>query len=83
MGSLLSFVIFILVGAAAGWLAGKLVNAGGKGFLLNIIVGIIGALLGGWLLQLVGISWHGLFGQFCTSVLGAAVLLILLSLFKK
>ncbi len=83
MDNLWSIIIFLLVGAAAGWIAGKLVNGSGKGFILNVIVGIVGSFLGGWLLPLVGVTWTTPFGRFCTAVIGAAILLIILSLFRK
>lgn len=43
---------YIIIGAIAGWIAGKLVKGGGSGILMNIVIGIVGALIGGFLLLL-------------------------------
>jgi uncharacterized membrane protein YeaQ/YmgE (transglycosylase-associated protein family) len=58
-------------------------NGGGFGFIVNSILGIIGGVVGGWLLSLLGISWGGLIGQIGTAVIGAIVILGLASLFNK
>ena len=42
---------YIIIGALAGWIAGKIVKGGGSGILLNIVIGIVGALIGGFLLS--------------------------------
>lgn len=52
----MNFILYLLLGAVAGWLAGKLMNGGGFGLIVNIIVGVIGGFLGGWLMSLVGIQ---------------------------
>jgi uncharacterized membrane protein YeaQ/YmgE (transglycosylase-associated protein family) len=80
---MLGTIIFILIGCLAGFLAGKLMRGGGFGFIINSILGIIGGLVGGWLLSLLGISWGGLIGQIGTAVIGAVVILALASLFNK
>ena len=76
-------IIFILIGCLAGFLAGKLMRGGGFGFIVNSVLGIIGGLVGGWLLSLLGISWGGLIGQIGTAVIGAVVILAIASLFNK
>jgi uncharacterized membrane protein YeaQ/YmgE (transglycosylase-associated protein family) len=77
------YLIWILLGAVAGWLAGQLFKGHGFGFIVNVIVGIVGALLGGWLFGLLGISIGGWIGSLITAVIGAVVLLWIISLFKK
>jgi uncharacterized membrane protein YeaQ/YmgE (transglycosylase-associated protein family) len=47
--TLTGLIIFLLIGAVAGWLAGQIMRGGGLGLLGNIVVGVIGALIGGWL----------------------------------
>ncbi len=79
----MEFLIFLAIGAAAGWLAGTLMRGGGFGLLGDIIVGIIGALLGGWLFGVLGISLGGGFGAFVTAVIGAMVLIFLIRLVKR
>ena len=80
---MLGTIIFILIGCLAGFVAGKIMNGGGFGFIVNSILGIIGGVVGGWLLSLIGISWGGLMGQIGTAVIGAIVILGLASLFNK
>lgn len=64
-------------------MAGKLMKGGGFGLVVNIIVGVIGGFLGGWLMSLVGIEKGGLVWEIITSVIGACLLIFVLSLFKR
>ena len=74
----------LLIGAAAGWLAGQLTKGKGFGLLGNLIVGILGALVGAFLLPFVGLRASGLVGLLVQSTVGALVLLFLLGLaFQK
>ena len=79
-------VIFLLIGAIAGWLAGLIVRGFGFGLLGNIVVGIIGAFLAGWLLPRLGISFM-LVSPLVTSIvyamIGAIVLLVLIGLIRR
>jgi len=75
---------YIIIGAIAGWIAGKLVKGGGAGILMNIVIGVVGALIGGFLLSFflntaAGGWWFTLF----TAVLGSVVLLWILSKVRK
>ena len=79
----MEFLWFILIGIAAGWLAGQIMKGGGYGLVGDLIVGVIGALLGGWLFGLAGIAAAGLIGQLVVATLGAVVLILLLRLIKK
>lgn len=76
-------ILFLLIGAVAGWLAGKLMRGGGFGLIVNIIVGVIGGFLGGWLMSLLNIQKAGLLWELIVSVIGAVVLLFIVSLFKR
>ncbi|MDL2224180.1 GlsB/YeaQ/YmgE family stress response membrane protein [Bacteroidales bacterium OttesenSCG-928-M06] len=78
-----SWIIYILIGAAAGWVAGLIMKGGGFGFLINAIIGIIGGVLGGWVFGLLGLSINGNWGSFLTSIVGAVILLWIASLFQK
>jgi len=78
-----NLVIFLLVGVAAGWLAGRIMKGGGFGLFGDMVVGVIGAFLGGWLFGLLGISAGGLLGLLVTAFVGAVVLLFLLRLVKR
>ena len=78
------FILFILIGALAGWLAGLIMRGHGFGFLVNIIVGIVGGFLGGWLTGLLGFKNGGGLGvQILVAVAGACLLLFILSYFKR
>jgi uncharacterized membrane protein YeaQ/YmgE (transglycosylase-associated protein family) len=79
----MQIVWFLILGALAGWIAGKIMKGKGFGFLGNIIVGVIGAVLGGLLFSLLGISAGGTIGSLVTAVVGAVVLLYLVGLIKK
>ena len=65
------------------FIAGKIMRGGGFGFLWNLILGIIGGVVGGWALSLLNISWGGTIGSLGTAVVGAVLLLWIASLFKK
>jgi uncharacterized membrane protein YeaQ/YmgE (transglycosylase-associated protein family) len=79
----MQFVWFVLIGIAAGWLAGQFMKGGGYGLVGDLIVGVIGALLGGFLLGLLGISAGGLLGSLVTATVGAVVLIALLRAIKR
>ena len=74
---------FLLIGLAAGWLAGKIMKGGGSGLLGDLIVGVIGALLGGFLFRLLGLSASGLLGSLVTATVGAIVLIALLRAVRR
>ena len=76
-------LIFLAIGAVAGWLAGTLMKGGGFGLLGNIVVGVIGAVLGGFVFGLLGISTSGLIGSIITATAGAAILLLAIGIIKK
>ncbi len=78
-----SILIFLAIGAVAGWLAGLLMKGGGFGLLGNIVVGVIGAVVGGFVFGLLGIQAGGLLGSILTATAGAALLLLIIGLVKK
>ncbi|KAB2959293.1 MAG: GlsB/YeaQ/YmgE family stress response membrane protein [Thermoanaerobaculia bacterium] len=79
----MEIVWFLLIGLAAGWLAGMLMKGGGFGLLGDMIVGVIGALLGGFLFRLLGIGISGLLGTLIMATIGAMVLIALLRVVKR
>lgn len=79
----LGWLWYIIIGILAGFIAGKIMRGGGFGILVNLIVGIVGALLGGWLFGLLGIATGGILGSLVTATVGAIVLLWIVSLFKR
>ena len=74
---------WIIIGAVAGWLAGTLMRGGGFGFIVNVLVGIAGAVIGGWVFGLLGIAEGGILGSLVTALVGAVLLLWIISLFRK
>ena len=78
-----SLVIFLAIGAVAGFLAGSFMKGGGFGLLGNMIVGIVGGVVGGFVFGLLGISAGGLIGSLITATVGAVVLLFIVGLIKK
>ena len=75
---------YIIIGAIAGWIAGKIVKGSGSGILMNIIIGIVGALIGGFLLSFfVDTSSGGWWFTLFTAVLGAVILLWIVGLVQS
>ncbi len=79
----MGFLWFILIGIVAGFVAGTLMRGGGFGILVNLVVGIIGAVLGGWVFGLLGIHTTGIIGSLVTATVGAIILLWIISLFQR
>jgi uncharacterized membrane protein YeaQ/YmgE (transglycosylase-associated protein family) len=79
----MSLLIFLLIGALAGWLAGVVMKGRGLGVIGNIVVGVVGAFLGGWLLPKLGVSFGGDIGMFITAFIGAVILLAIVGLIKR
>jgi len=73
------WLVFLLVGAIAGWLAGAVMKGRGFGLVGNLIVGILGALVGGFLFG----SGYTLLGQILVAFVGALILLVVIGLIKK
>jgi len=79
-----SLLVFIIVGAIAGWLAGLIVKGFGFGLIGNIVVGIVGALIAGWLFPRLGFAiGGGIFAAIIHSTIGAVILLVLIKLVKQ
>lgn len=80
----MSIIIWLIVGAIAGWLAGLVVKGGGFGLIGDIIVGIIGGLIAGWLLPRLGIYLgSGFVAAVIDAFIGAVILLLILRLVKR
>ena len=79
----MSILYFALVGLAAGWLAGKVMQGNTSSLVTDLIVGVIGAVLGGFLFGLLGLSAVGMIGDLVTAFVGAVVLIFLLRKFGR
>ena len=73
---------FLLVGLIAGWLAGTIMKGSGFGIVGDLVVGVLGAFLGGWLFSLLGITTWGVLGSILVALVGALVLLWLVRLIR-
>jgi uncharacterized membrane protein YeaQ/YmgE (transglycosylase-associated protein family) len=79
-----TLLVFLIVGAVAGWLAGVIVKGHGFGLVGNIIVGIIGAFLAGWLLPMLGIAiGGGIVAAIINALIGAVILLVIIGFIKR
>ncbi|MBR2119266.1 MAG: GlsB/YeaQ/YmgE family stress response membrane protein [Pseudomonadota bacterium] len=79
-----SVIVWLIVGAIAGWLAGLIVKGGGFGLLGNIVIGIVGAVVAGWLLPQLGIRLGtGIVSAIINSAIGGVIVLVILSLIRR
>ncbi|WP_438275369.1 GlsB/YeaQ/YmgE family stress response membrane protein [Nitrobacter sp.] len=77
-------IVWLIVGAIAGWLAGLIVKGGGFGLIGNIIIGIIGAIVAGWILPLFGVLiGGGFFAQVINAAIGAIIVLLVVAFIKR
>lgn len=74
---------FVIIGIAAGWLAGQIMKGGGYGLVGDLVIGVIGSLIGGFLFRMIGIYAYGLLGSLITATIGAILLILLLRLFRR
>ena len=79
----MSFLMFLVIGAVAGWLAGQMMIGSGYGLWINLLLGIAGAFVGGFLFQLLGIGGDGIIMSMIAAVVGAVVLLFVIGKMKK
>jgi len=80
----MDIIIFLAIGAAAGWLAGTLMKSGSSDVIRNVVLGVIGAFVGGFLFKLLGLSaGGGLVGSIITATVGAALVIFIASKVKK
>jgi uncharacterized membrane protein YeaQ/YmgE (transglycosylase-associated protein family) len=77
-------IYIILVGLVAGWAAGKIMKGGGYGVIVDILLGIAGAIFGNWVLHLLGISaGGGLIASILVAILGAVILVVIVRALKR
>ena len=78
-----SIILFLVIGLVAGWLAGRIMRGRGLGLVGDLVIGVISALLGGWLFDFLELSFGGILGSLVTALVGAIILLYLLRLVKR
>ncbi len=74
---------FLIIGIVAGWLAGVLMKGRGFGLVGDLVLGIVGAVIGGWLMDVFGVNLRLPFANLITAVLGAVILLGALRVVKR
>ncbi len=77
----MNIIIFLVIGILVGWLAGVIVKGHGLGTLGDMVVGVIGSFVGGFIFDIFGLTSYGSWGAFVTSVIGAVIFLFLVGLF--
>lgn len=81
---MLHFIVFLIIGGIAGWLAGRLMSGHGYGVIVDVILGIVGGLVGGWIVStLLGIQTTGLIASFIVALIGACILVAIVHLIKR
>ncbi len=78
-----NLIWWIVVGLIAGWAAGKIMKGGGYGAAMDIVLGIVGAVIGGWLMGMLGIYAGGFIGTIVVAIIGAVVLIWLSRMLKR
>ncbi len=79
-----SLVVWIIVGAVAGWIAGLVVKGAGFGLIGNIVIGIIGAFVAGWLLPQLGLRiGGGIIAAIINAAIGGIIVLVILSFIRR
>lgn len=78
-----SWIWTIIIGIVAGWLAGQISRGHGFGVWVDLIVGVVGALIGNFILSMFGLHQYGIIGSLITSTLGAIILLWVVRLFMQ
>ena len=79
----MGIVWILLIGIAAGWLSGQIMKGSGFGLIGDLIVGVIGSIIGGALFHAIGLSAYGLLGNLLMSTVGAIALLFILKLIRR
>jgi uncharacterized membrane protein YeaQ/YmgE (transglycosylase-associated protein family) len=80
----MGLIVMLIIGAIAGWLAGKIVAGYGFGLIGNIVVGILGAVIAGFLFPRLGLGLgHGVIGSILYATIGAVILLVLIRVVKR
>jgi len=83
-GAIVEGLIYrVVVGLVAGWLAGKVMKGGGYGVVVDIVLGVLGAIVGGWMFGMLGLHAGGLIGSIVVAFVGAVILVWIVRQVKK
>ena len=80
-----ALIVWLVIGAIAGWLAGQIMTGGGLGLIGNIVVGIVGAIVAGWLFPYLGFEFFAnpWVGAIINALIGSIIVLFVLGLLKR
>ena len=73
----------ILIGILAGFLAGKIMRGRGYGLIIDLLLGIVGSMLGGWVFRLLGLSASGIVGELVVATIGAILLIVIVRSLRR
>lgn len=79
----MNLLVFLLIGAAAGWIAGNLTKGGGFGLAGNMVIGVVGAFIGKFVFGYFGFAFAGILGTLMAAILGAVILIFIVGLIKR
>jgi len=74
-------IIWLLIGLIAGWLTGKVTRGRGFGIIADLVLGLVGAVIGGWIFGKLGIHGYGFLGSLAAATVGSVVLVAIARLF--
>lgn len=77
------FLVWIISGVIAGWLAGLIVRGKGFGLLGDLVIGLLGGLIGGWLFGVLGIAATSWVGEIVSAVIGGVVLVVIVRTLRR
>ena len=80
---LMAVIVWLLVGLIAGWAAGKIMKGRGYGVVMDIVLGVVGAVVGGWLMGIFGLYAGNTIGSILVATFGAVFLIWLSRLIKR
>ena len=79
----MEIIWFILIGLVSGWLAGQITKGSGFGIVGDIVLGVLGAVLGGVLFNVLELPWGGLVGRLVVATIGAILLILIVRLIRR
>jgi uncharacterized membrane protein YeaQ/YmgE (transglycosylase-associated protein family) len=80
----MSLLWFLLIGLIAGWLASVITGGSGRGILMDIVIGVVGSYIGGFLFRSLGVSsGSGTLGSIIVATIGAVVLVLIMRMFRR
>jgi uncharacterized membrane protein YeaQ/YmgE (transglycosylase-associated protein family) len=80
----MSLLWFLLIGLIAGWLASVITGGSGRGILMDIVIGVVGSYIGGFLFRSLGVaSGSGTLGSIIVATIGAIVLVLIMRMFRR